>query len=233
MLTMTQDSIELCGGTHARALGDIGLFKITSEGGVAAGVRRVFAATGLNALAYVRGVEEDMSRARAVAKATGVDLADKIGKIVAHERELEKKVAELERRVVEGGGGGGGGGGMDAMIAEAKEMAGIRVLARRLPDGTQSAVMREMAEKLRDKLGERSVVLVGAIVGDKAQLCVMVSKAATGKVKAGDLIKAVAKIVGGSGGGRPDMAQAGGTEVGKIDEAITAAYGEVARLVGS
>lgn len=233
MLTMTKDSIELCGGTHARALGDIGLFKVTSEGGVAAGVRRVFASTGLNALAYVRGVEEDMSRARTVAKATGVDLADKIGKIVAHERELEKKVAELERRLVEGGGPGGGGGGVDAMMAEAKEIGGIRVLARRVPDGTQSAVLREIAEKLRDKLGEHSVVLVGAIAGDKAQLCVMVSKAATAKIKAGDLIKAVAKIVGGSGGGRPDMAQAGGTEVGKIDEAIAAAHGEVARLVGS
>lgn len=233
MLTMTKDSVELCGGTHARALGDIGLFKITSEGGVAAGVRRVFAATGLNALAYVRGVEEDMSRARVVAKATGVDLAEKIGKIVAHEKELEKKVSELERRLVEGGGPGGGGGGMDAMLADAKEMGGIRVLARRVPDGTQSAVLREIAEKLRDKLGDQSVVLIGGVAGDKAQLCVMVSKAATAKIKAGDLIKAVAKIVGGSGGGRPDMAQAGGTDVAKIDDAISAAYGEAARLIGS
>ena len=234
MLTMTKDSIELCGGTHARALGEIGLFKVTSEGGVAAGVRRVFASTGLNALSYVRGVEEDMSRARGAAKAMGVDLAEKIGKIVAHERELEKKVAELERRLVEGGGpGGGGGGGMDAMLADAKDVGGIRVLARRIPDGTQSAVLREIAEKLRDKLGDQSVVLVGAVAGDKVQLCVMVSKAATAKVKAGDLIKAVAKMVGGSGGGRPDMAQAGGTEVGKIDEAIAAAYSEVARLIGS
>lgn len=233
MLTMTKDSVELCGGTHARALGDIGLFKITSEGGVAAGVRRVFAATGLNALAYVRGVEEDMTRARTVAKATGVDLAEKIGKIVAHEKELEKKVSELERRLVEGGGPGGGGGGMDAMLADAKEMGGIRVLARRVPDGTQSAVLREIAEKLRDKLGDQSVVLIGGVAGDKAQLCVMVSKAATAKIKAGDLIKAVAKIVSGSGGGRPDMAQAGGTDVAKIDEAIAAAYVEAARLIGN
>ncbi len=234
MLTMTRDSVELCGGTHALALGDIGLFKITSEGGVAAGVRRIFAATGLNALAYVRGVEEEMSRARVAAKATGVDLADKIGKIVAHERELEKKLADLERRLIEGGGpGGGGGGGMDAMMAEAKDIGGIRVLARRLPDGTQSVVLRELADKLRDKLGEHSVVLVGCVAGDKVQLCVMVSKAATAKIKAGDLIKAVATIVGGSGGGRADMAQAGGSEIGKIDEAVAAAYGEVARLVGS
>jgi alanyl-tRNA synthetase len=233
MLTMTRDSIELCGGTHARALGDIGLFKITSEGGVAAGVRRIFATTGLNALRYVRGVEEDMARARIAAKAAGGDLADKIGKIVAHERELEKKISDLERRLVEGGGPGGSGGGIDAMMAEAKEIGGIRVLSRRMPDGTQSAVLREIADKLRDKLGEHSVVLAASVAGDKVQLCVMVSKAATAKIKAGDLIKAVSKIVGGSGGGRPDMAQAGGSEVGKIDDAVAAVYGEAARLIGS
>ncbi|MDC0742168.1 alanine--tRNA ligase [Polyangium mundeleinium] len=232
MLTMTQDSIELCGGTHARALGDIGLFKITGEGGVAAGVRRVFAATGKNALGYVRGLEDDIQKARQVAKAQGGDLADKIGKIVAHERELEKKVAELERRLIEGGGpGGGGGGGIDAMLAEAREISGIKVLARRMPDGTQAAALREIAEKLRDKLGESSLVLVGAVDAGKAQLAVMVSKAATSRVKAGDVIKNVAALVGGRGGGRPDMAQAGGPEAGKLDEAIAATYGEVERLV--
>ncbi len=232
MLTMTEDSIELCGGTHARALGDIGLFKITGEGGVAAGVRRVLAATGKNALGYVRSLEDDITKARQVAKAQGGDLADKIGKIVAHERELEKKVAELERRLIEGGGpGGGGGGGIDAMLAEAREIGGLKVLARRMPDGTQAAALREIAEKLRDKLGETSVVLVGAVDAGKVQLTVMVSKAATSRVKAGDVIKNVAAIVGGRGGGRPDMAQAGGTEVGKLDEAIAATYGEVERLV--
>jgi alanyl-tRNA synthetase len=235
VLTMTKDSMELCGGTHARALGDIGLFKITGEGGVAAGVRRLFAATGKNALGYVRQLEDDIQKARQVAKAQGGDLAEKIGKIVAHERELEKKVSELERRLVEGGGpgGGGGGGGLDGMLAEAREIGGIKVLARRVPDGTQSAALREIAEKLRDKLGERSAVLLGSVAGDKAQLAVMVSKAATDRLKAGDLIKGIAKIIGGSGGGRPDMAQAGGTDVGKIDEAVAATYTEVARLLGS
>ena len=234
VLTMTKDSMELCGGTHARALGDIGLFKITGEGGVAAGVRRLFAATGKNALGYVRQLEDDIQKARQVAKAQGGDLAEKIGKIVAHERELEKKVSELERRLVEGGGpGGGGGGGLDGMLAEAREIGGIKVLARRVPDGTQSAALREIAEKLRDKLGERSAVLLGSVAGDKAQLAVMVSKAATDRLKAGDLIKGIAKIVGGSGGGRPDMAQAGGTDVGKIDEAVAATYTEVARLLGA
>jgi alanyl-tRNA synthetase len=101
----------------------------------------------------------------------------------------------------------------------------------RVPDGTNAVALRELADKLRDKLGERSAVLLGAVAGDKAQLTMMVSKAATDRLKAGDVIRAVAKIVGGSGGGRPDMAQAGGTEVAKLDEAIAATYGEVERIL--
>ena len=236
MLTMTSEVIELCGGTHARALGDIGLFKITGEGGVAAGVRRIFATTGLNALTYLREAEEELQRARQAARATGGDLADKIGKIVAHERELEKKVAELERRLLEGGGPGasasGGGGGIEALLDGAREIGGVRVLARRVADGTNAGALRDLAEKLRDKLGERSAVLLGTAAGDKANLAVMVSKPATERLKAGDLVKGIAKIIGGSGGGRPDMAQAGGTEVGKLDEAIAATYAEVERLIG-
>jgi alanyl-tRNA synthetase len=237
MLTMTKDSVELCGGTHARALGDIGLFKIISEGGVAAGVRRVFAATGLNALGYVRQAEDELSRARQAAKAQGGDLVDKIGKITAHERELEKKVAELERRLLEGGGAGaggsGGGGGVDSMLAEARDIGGFRVLSRRVADGTNAAALRELAEKLRDKLGDRSAVLLGAASGDKAQLAALVSKSGMDKLKAGELVNEIAKIVGGRGGGRPDFAQAGGSDVSRLDEAIAKAYDEVARILGA
>jgi alanyl-tRNA synthetase len=232
MLTMTPEVVELCGGTHARALGDIGLFKITSEGGVAAGVRRIFGATGMNALRYVREAEAELGRARAAVK--GGDLVDKIGRITAHERELEKKVADLERKLLEGGGGtgAGGGGGVDGMLAEAREIGGVKVLARRVADGTNAGALRDLAEKLRDKLGGRAAVLLGAVSDGKAQLAVMVSKEATDKLKAGDLIKAVAAIVGGRGGGRPDMAQAGGPEVGKLDEAVAATYAEAQKILG-
>ena len=114
------------------------------------------------------------------------------------------------------------------MVAAAKDIGGIKVLSLRMPDGTQSGPLRELAEKLRDKLGERSAVLLGTKAADKVALVLMVSKAATDRLKAGDLIKAISKIVGGSGGGRPDMAQAGGTEVAKIDDAMAAFYTEVA-----
>jgi len=233
MLTMTPEVVELCGGTHARALGDIGLFKIVSEGGVAAGVRRVLAATGENALRYVRETEAELTRARAAVKAQGGDLIDKLTRIVARERELEKKVAELERRLLEGGGPAGEGSGVDAMLAEARDVGGVKVLARRVADGTQAAALRDLAEKLRDKLGESSAVLLGAVSDGKAQLAVMVSKPATARIKAGELIKSIAAIVGGKGGGRPDMAQAGGADVARIDEAIAATYGEAERLLVS
>jgi alanyl-tRNA synthetase len=234
MLTMTPEVVELCGGTHARALGDIGLFKIVGEGGVAAGVRRVFAATGENALRYVRDAEAELTRARAVVKAQGGDLIEKLTRLVTHERELEKKIAELERRLLEGGGSGGdGGGGIEAMLAGAREISGVKVLARRVADGTQAAALRELAEKLRDKLGDQAAVLLAAVSDGKAQLAVMVSKPATARIKAGDLIKGVAAIVGGKGGGRPDMAQAGGAEVARIDDAIAATYDEAERLLAS
>jgi alanyl-tRNA synthetase len=119
------------------------------------------------------------------------------------------------------------------LLAAARDVAGVKVLAHRVADGTQAAALRDFAEKLRDKLGGRSAVLLGAAADGKAQLAVMVSKEATDKLKAGDLIKAVAAIVGGRGGRRPDMAQAGGPEVGKLDEAVAATYAEAARLLGA
>ncbi|HEX5099235.1 MAG TPA: alanine--tRNA ligase [Polyangiaceae bacterium] len=220
MLSMAE-STELCGGTHARATGDIGLFKIVSEQGVAAGVRRILAVTGEGALAHVREVEALVAEAARTAKTTPPMLLDRIHKLVQHERALEKQVAELEKKLAQGG-----GSGVDGLVAKARDVAGVKVLGVRSPV-TDRGALRELAEQLRDKLGD-SVVLVGSEADGKAQLVLTVSKSLTDRFKAGDLIRGIAQIVGGTGGGRPDMAQAGGTEPGRLDEAIEAVYAGVA-----
>ncbi|MEI9939317.1 MAG: alanine--tRNA ligase [Pseudomonadota bacterium] len=220
MLSMAE-STELCGGTHARATGDIGLFKIVSEQGVSAGVRRIIAVTGDGALAYLRDVEASFAKVVSLAKATPANVADKVEKLLLHERALEKQIDELQRKLATGG----GGGGLDALLAKARDIAGVKVLGVRT-EVTDRAALRELAEQLRDKLGQ-SVVLVGSVADGKAQLVLTVAKDLTGRLKAGELIKNSAQIVGGSGGGRPDMAQAGGTELARLDEAIDAIYASV------
>ena len=220
VLTMTQDSVELCGGTHARALGEIGLFKIVSEGGVAAGVRRIEAATGLNALAYVRQMKSTLDEAAETVSTSPAALPKALEKLLGEKKALEKEIADLKRKVAMGG-----GGGAEAEIARARDIPGGRALAVRV-DVADAATMRELAEKLRDKMGD-AVVLVGAAAGDKAMLVLTVSKSLTDRYKAGELIKGVAQKVGGSGGGRPDMAQAGGTDPAKLDEALESFYAQL------
>jgi alanyl-tRNA synthetase len=226
MLTIA-DSVELCGGTHARATGDIGLFKIVGEQGIAAGVRRLLATTGDNSLGYLRDLEGRLDRAARVAKSTGGDLAEKIEKLFARERLLEKQVEDLQKKLLSGA----GSGGVDELVGRAREISGVRVLGLRT-EVTDRGALRELAEQLRDKLGG-AVVLVASVVDGKAQLVLTVSKEWVGRCKAGDLIRPLAEIVGGSGGGRPDMAQAGGTEVGRLDEAIEALYGRVEAALGA
>ena len=230
VLTMTSDSVELCGGTHARSLGEIGLFKVLSDSGIAAGVRRIEAATGLNALAYVRQLESSLKTASKLVKAGPNELAEKIEKLIDDAKKAEKELADAKRKLAFGGGGGagamagagGGGGGLDDLAGKAKELPFGKVLAAKV-DVQDGAMLRELAEKLRDKLGD-AIVLLGSVNGPKAQLVCTVSKSLTDKFKAGDLIRPIAQILGGSGGGRPDMAQAGGTEIGKLDEALEKLY---------
>jgi alanyl-tRNA synthetase len=225
MLTMTRDSVELCGGTHARSLGEIGLFKVVSEQGLAAGVRRIEAATGLNALAYVRSIEGTLRDSARAVKAPSTELPEKIEKLLERERGLEKELAELNRKMAMGG-GGSSGGGIDEMLRGARDIPGGKALAVKVPVG-DPATMRELGERLRDKLGE-AVVLVGAPGKEKASLVLVVSRGLTDRYKAGDLIKGIAQVVGGSGGGRPDMAQAGGTQVDRLDEALESLYARLA-----
>jgi len=226
VLTMTRDSMELCGGTHARALGEIGLFKITGEQGLAAGVRRIEAATGMNALHYVRSLDTALREAARIVRSAPTEVAEKVEKLVERERHLEKEIADLKRQVAMGGSGQGGGGGLEDMLKGARDVPGGKALAVKAGVG-DAATLRELAEKLRDRLGE-AVVLVGAPGKDKAMLVLAVSKGLTDRYKAGELIKGIAQMVGGSGGGRPDMAQAGGTDVGKLDEALESLYARLA-----
>ncbi|MBN2197065.1 MAG: alanine--tRNA ligase [Polyangiaceae bacterium] len=220
MLSMAE-SVELCGGTHARATGDIGLFKILGEQGIAAGVRRILATTGAGSLDHLRQLEQRLERAAKAAKSSPTDLCDKLEKILARERALEKEVEELQKRLLTGG----GGGGLDALLARAREIGGVKVLGVRT-DVTDRGALRELAEQLRDRLGD-SVVLLGSVSDGKAQLVLMVAKAVTARLRAGDLIRPIAALVGGSGGGRPDMAQAGGTDPSALETALEAVYGEV------
>jgi alanyl-tRNA synthetase len=215
-------SVELCGGTHARRTGDIGMFRIVTDKAIAAGVRRVEATTGLNTLRETRAENRAVVP---VLRALNVDVAGlgpKVDKLLADERALEKKVADLEKKVALGGGAGGGKSGIDAMLEGAREISGAKVLAVRSPIGDAGA-MRELADTLRDKLGD-AIVLVGGEAGGKAMLVLTVAKSLTSRFKAGELIRPIAALVGGSGGGRPDMAQAGGTETSKLDAALAELY---------
>ncbi len=224
VLTMTSDSVELCGGTHARSLGEIGLFKIKSESGLAAGVRRIEATTGLHSLHFVQETEELNMQAARFLGTQGAGSIAAIEKLLADKKLLEKEVADLKRQVAMGG--GSGGGGVDQMLAGARDVPGGKALAVKVTV-SDASTLRELAEKLRDKLGS-SVVLVGAPGKDKAMLVLTVSKDLTDRYKAGDLIKGVAQMVGGSGGGRPDMAQAGGADQAKLDEALESLYARLA-----
>jgi len=220
VLTMTKDSVELCGGTHARALGEIGMFKIVSDSALAAGVRRIEAVTGLNTLAHFRSME---STGKQAAQTLGVgfsQLGERVEKLALEKKTLEREVADLKRKVAMGGSGAGD------PTKDARDIPGGKALAVRA-DVPDAATLRELAEKLRDKLGP-SVVLVGAAGADKAMLVLTVSKELNDKYKAGDLIRGVAEVVGGKGGGRPDMAQAGGPDVGKLDEALQSLYARLA-----
>jgi alanyl-tRNA synthetase len=159
-------------------------------------------------------------------------VAEKLEKLVERERSLEKEIADLKRKVAMGT--GSGGGGIDDLLRGAREIPGGKALAVRVPVG-DPATLREMAEKLRDKLGSAVVLVGGVATGEqaKAMLVLTVSKDLTGRYRAGDVIKGIAQMIGGSGGGRPDMAQAGGTELGgpgagKLDEALESLYARLA-----
>jgi alanyl-tRNA synthetase len=216
MLSIGSESVELCGGTHAARTGDIGLFKIVSDEPVARGIRRVVASTGLSALAYTREQEGRVREAAAALKAGPADLVERVRRAVESQKDLQKQLKALERKLAEGAGGGAD------PVASARTVGDVRVLAYRAPSG-DTAALRELAEKLRDKLGA-SVVAVGALEGGKAVLVCTVARELVGRYHAGKLVKELAAVVGGTGGGRPELAQAGGADASKLDEALERLY---------
>ncbi len=203
-------SRELCGGTHVARTGDIGLFKIVAEGGVAAGIRRVEAVTGEGALALVQLQEDSLQRAAAALKAPVAEVTQRIGQIVENVKSLEKELARLKSKLASSQG--------DDLAGQAAEIKGAKVLAAQM-DGADAKALREAMDKLKDKL-KSCVLVLAAADGGKVTLLAGVSAELTSKVKAGELVNFVAQQVGGKGGGRPDMAQAGGTDASKLPQAL-------------
>jgi alanyl-tRNA synthetase len=214
-------SIELCGGTHVSRTGDIGLIKITGEGGVAAGVRRLEAKTGAGALAYVKAGEAALGEVAALVRAPAVQVAEKVRALADRNRELEKELERLKMKLAASAG--------DDLLNSAISINGAKVLAARL-DGVDPKTLRDTMDQLRNKLGS-SVVVLSTVADGKVSLVVGVSADLTTKVKAGDLVSFVAQQVGGKGGGRPDMAQAGGTDAAKLPEALASVQGFVSERV--
>ena len=204
------ESRELCGGTHVQRSGDIGLFKIVTEGGVASGVRRIEAVTGQNALRYLQDMEDTVTQAAGMLKAPVVELNERIGSVLEHMKALEKEITALKGKLASSQG--------DELLTQATLVNGVKVLAARL-EGADSKTLRESMDKLKDKL-KTAVIVIASVEGDKVQIAAGVTPDTVGKVKAGELVNFVAQQLGGKGGGKPDMAMAGGTEPAKLGAAL-------------
>ena len=214
-------SKELCGGTHVRRTGDIGLFKIVSECGVAAGIRRVEAVTGENALAYLQSLESTVQAAAGTLKASPAELQNRIGQVLDQVRMLEKEVAALKGKLASSQG--------DELMGQAVEVKGLKVLAAQL-EGADAKTLRDTLDKLKDKL-KTAVIVLAAVDGGKVQIAAGVTNDATSKVKAGELVNFVASQVGGKGGGKADMAMAGGTDATHLEAALKSVQSWVAERV--
>ena len=212
VLSIGDFSVELCGGTHVQHAGDIGLLKIVAETGIASGVRRIEAVTGARALQWVADNEQRLQRVAELVKGGRDDVDDKVAQLLEKHRLLEKELQQLKGKLASSQG--------SDLAGEAVDINGIKVLAARL-EGADTRVLRETLDQLKNKLGSAAVVLA-AVNDDKVSLVAGVTKDQTGKLKAGELVNMVASRVGGKGGGRPDMAQAGGNQPEHLDAALQA-----------
>jgi len=222
VLRMGDFSTELCGGTHVKAVGDIGLFKIVSETGIASGVRRIEAVTGAAAIQWVEEDEIRLQRIADLVKAGRDDVAEKVTQLVERSRRLEKELGQLKSKLASSAG--------SDLAGNAVEVAGVKVLAAKL-DGVDPKALRDTMDQLKNKLGS-AVILLAAVSGEKVSLVAGVTKDQIPTLKAGDLVKFVAEQVGGKGGGRPDMAQAGGNDPAALPGALASVEGWVRESLG-
>ena len=214
-------SRELCGGTHVQRTGDIGLFKVVAEGGVAAGVRRIEAVTGVNALAYLQSLESTVAQAASSFKAPTAELNHRIAQVLDQVKALEKEMSALKGKLASFQG--------DELMTQAVDIKGVKLLVAKL-DGADAKTLRDTMDKLKDKM-KSAVILLAAADGEKVNIAAGVTADHTGKVKAGELANFVAQQVGGKGGGKPDMAMAGGTNAAALPAALASVQAWVAERV--
>ena len=203
-------SVELCGGTHVNQLGDIGLFRIISEGGIAAGVRRIEALTGYDAYLFDKQTEDSLNTIAQMTKSNNAQAVEKVTQLIKQQKELEKQIATFQKQLASSQG--------DDIVTKAVEVNGVKLLST-VVEGVSGKDLRDIADKLKDKLGS-AVVVLAAVSGDKISLVAGVTKDLTDKYQAGKILNHVAQQVGGKGGGRPDMAQGGGTNPSELDSAL-------------
>jgi alanyl-tRNA synthetase len=211
MVSMGGFSKELCGGTHTKRTGDIGLFKIVSEGGIAAGVRRIEAVTGKGALDYVWSLEEEIKGLSLRLKGSRGELVHKLDRLVEEKKNKEREVEVLKKKLA--------GSHATDILEGVRELKGVRLLTRLVEDVSSPKDLREYADRVKDRLGS-GIALLGAKTDGKALLIALVTSDLTNRFHAGNIVKKAAAVLGGTGGGRPDMAQAGGPQVADLDLAL-------------
>jgi alanyl-tRNA synthetase len=216
-------SVELCGGTHVARTGDIGMFKITHEGGIASGVRRIEAVTGAGAMHWIDARQQMLATVASLLRSTPEDAVSKIEQLQKQNKELEKKLATAKHALITGQG--------SDQEDNVQEIAGIKLLVSRM-DGIDAKSMRDAVDRAKDKL-QNAIVVFASVEGGKVRLAAGVTRNNTDRIRAGDLIKPIAEQVGGKGGGRPDFAQAGGSDPSKLDAALASVPGWVAEQLGA